>query len=256
MLIVGARAHVLIGPKATFGVGSNALDYGVESLEEGGSKDGRVVGSGLMDSEALLDPMKDPGLSEVWPLFVSSLGGPTIFEPSFKFDVGEPKGVESKPKEAQLSISSPKLLKNPPENRALSLVVVGGSGTLELEQEISIAKGFELGFDIRENSGSRFHSNPVFSCLGGVDASSYSTLSMDARAMVVSGLRSDEEGEDVASLQIVRADDCSRIEGLALAPIEDSLGNAPIRDVVVGASGCQEDKFEDDPWAVGKFAEF
>ena len=238
MLIVGARAHLLIGPKAACGVGSNSLDYGVERLEEGGSKDGGVMGLGLMDFEVLLDLVKDPGLSEVWPLFVSSLGGPIVFEPSFKFDVGKPKEVKSRPKEAQLSISSLKILKNPPEARALSLVMVEGSGALELEQEISIAKGFEIGFDIRENSRSKFHSNPVFSCLGGVGASSSSTLSVDAGAMVVSGLRSDEEGEDVAPLQMVRANDCSGIEGLALAPIEDSLGNDLVRDVVVGASSC------------------
>ena len=216
--VIGARAHVVIGPKATCYVRSKALDCGIEMLEEGGSKDGGVVGLGLMDFEVLLDPMKDSELSEVGPLSVSSLGRPTVFQPSFKFDVGKPKEVESRPEEAQLSISSLKLLKNPPEARALKLVEVGGTGALELEQEFSFVEGF----DVREKNESKFHSNPVFSCIGDVGASSSSTLSADARAIVVSGLQSDEEGEDVAPLQMVRADDCLGIEGLALAPIEDS----------------------------------
>ena len=66
--------------------------------------------------------------------------------------------------------------------------MVGGRGALELEQEISIAEGSEQGFDIEENCGSRFHSNPVFSCLGGDEASSSSTLSVDVGTMVVFGL--------------------------------------------------------------------
>ena len=198
-----------------------------------------------MDFEVCLVPMKYPGLSEVWPLSVSSSGGPTVFEPGLKVDVGGLKEVESRPKEAQLSISSPKLLKNPSKARALSLVVVGGRGALEMEQKIFIAEGF----DIKENSGSRFHSNPVFSCLGGEEASSSSsTLFVDVGTMVVFGLRSNEEGEDVAPLQMVWANDCLGIEGLTLMQIEDSLGNDLVRNVGVGASGCLEDNFEEDPW--------
>ena len=42
VLSVGARAQVLSGPKVACDGGSNALGYGVERLEEGGSKDGGV----------------------------------------------------------------------------------------------------------------------------------------------------------------------------------------------------------------------